>query len=238
MKPGSIAIPLGIFSVLAALGIAILVANGYFKGHLAWGFMALGGSLLMLLIAVIGALNYHSRAPSASQNTQSTTDSFKQSLENAGNATQAQNAIGKYEEHHHHYPPPPVAAEQQFSPIKFVKPTKSRTDSSVAFGPEVLTKSENGEDAALLLVANDAAGAGAGSINGVRAQVVFRDGDNEVYGGFGTWLDEFRNVVDFRSGKRRELVVLYGRAMGMSTRSPIQETGRCRRGGFVRLLGP
>jgi len=218
---------MGLAAICTAIAISIRHEHPYVAGSL------FGAGALLVFVTLFLAQK-KTEPPSASQNTQSTSDSLKQS--------QAQNAnpvaIGRYEEHHHRYPPP-VAADQQLHPnLRFVKPTKSRIESR-AFGPEVLTKSENGEDAAGLLVANDAAGAGAGRVNGVRAQIVFRDNDNEVYGGFGAWLDEFKNSVDFPPGKRRELVVAVRQGDGniyavTNPRERALSTRRVRE--FVRAL--
>ena len=73
-------------------------------------------------------------------------------------------------------PAPAVTAEPQLeSNLVFVRPAPSRIASRTGAGPEVLTESEDGQDAALLVVANDTAGAGAGPVQGVQAQMVFRD---------------------------------------------------------------
>lgn len=55
MKP-SIAIPLGVAGILAAIGTTIANANGLFAGHPSLAYWFWGGSLAILVIAVAGWL--------------------------------------------------------------------------------------------------------------------------------------------------------------------------------------
>lgn len=224
MKP-SIAIPLGVFSVLAALGIAILVANGVFKGHLVWGFIALGGSLLMLVIAVVGAFKYQSNPPNA-QNAPSVTDSFKQSMTgNTVNApitqdnNQSQSQSQKIELHQHHYPPPPVHARKpniEFGEVKEYQVYLNTLSNNFYMG----AKEHNFTRAILIQVIN-VAGSGTREVT-VKAAARFEQEGKSTTVTPLTWIGEYFNHVTLAPLDQRYLILGVMQRGGL----PSLETGK------------
>lgn len=73
--------------------------------------------------------------------------------------------------------------------------------------PDRLVSAGSGPDNSIVaVIANDAV-KGAGEANGVAAQIVFRDGPNEIARGFGTWVGGYSPYVNFNPGQPHELIL-------------------------------
>lgn len=94
-----------------------------------------------------------------------------------------------------------AAVSEPASQLNFVRPLDRRLITTNA-GPVVFRKDESGAESLVLIVSNNAA-----PVRHVTAEIIFRNGEQEVCGGTGTWVNAFQNWVDFGPAQRQELVV-------------------------------
>lgn len=48
---------------------------------------------------------------------------------------------------------------------------------------------------------------GVAPVHGVKAQIIYRDGEQEIYSGFGAWVGHFSNKADFPPAQTQKLII-------------------------------
>jgi hypothetical protein len=49
---------------------------------------------------------------------------------------------------------------------------------------------------------------GVAPVRGIRAQIIYREADREIYSGFGAWVEQFSNGVDFAAAGSQRLILV------------------------------
>lgn len=65
-----------------------------------------------------------------------------------------------------------------------------------------------GDAALVVVIANrPVAGRGVATVYSVKAQIICRSGNQEIYSGLGAWIDHFSNAVDFPPAQSQKLII-------------------------------
>lgn len=207
MKP-SIAVPLGIGGILAAIGTSIASTNGLFAGHpyLAYWFWA--ASSAMIAIAVAGWLRGRIKEPIKDSETK-THPPINIHLENIGNPVHDQSTK------HVATSAPVLAREAKTHPnleLFDCKPGFIFYGNSVWCEADLseLDPKEHQPNSCLAIFRNKPAPPGQAGVPAydVTAHLTYRNkkGEQQIVN-FGTWVGRYEHIIDFTRGESHALVL-------------------------------
>ena len=191
---------MAVVSVFTAIGTAIANANGMFAGHsyLAYWFYGAAAALLILALVLAQKKPAHPNTPVTSHNTQSASDSSKQSIENVGNPHVETHVYLPQPESHpalqHQGPPNLVLHGFEMTPIEKYEGGWRRL--------------AGGKMAWLAFIRNAPLGDKDVGLACVRAEILYYPQKGRCYAvSPATWLVQGENTACLKSGDTKDLVI-------------------------------